>query len=335
MAKTENQSSNNNKKSPPARRSRWRKRRSNKQADGSSQVTGDSGKAGASRKRAPPRRQQSGKKNKGMHGSKKKDAGTKKKTVDQPPLLQTETVEEPSTLSWNTTAPHVPILIEEALLPHLVLHKWRENGMMRDQPLKRIKKIRNLCRQHGMEFESALSLRREIIQARPRPKGGTDNHKDVAKSAQLFEDALESYLNDNGVEYWSEDFQRKHNGKGESRPTPDILLRKQIRCRRIMKGNIVEERVLHWIDAKMFYGASTIPQNNRSCVGKLIKTAEKYVRLFGPGALCFQYGCGQELAEKLAKVGVMALDCSASVDVKQVESHQRTWCGDKDGHIMF
>jgi hypothetical protein len=87
----------------------------------------------------------------------------------------------------------------------------------------------------------------------------------------------------------------------------------------------------------MMYGSSTIPQNNKCAVGKILKTAQKYVKWFGPGALCFMHGCGESLAAELALIGVMALDCSSreAVNIDAVEAHQRTWCGDKNGQIVM
>lgn len=91
------------------------------------------------------------------------------------------------------------------------------------------------------------------------------------------------------------------------------------------------------IEVKMFYGASTIPfDDGNSAVGSLKKTAEKYVRAFGEGAMVFMQGYGDGLAQELAKVGVMALDgChNDSISLAQVEAHQRTWCGDANGNIL-
>jgi hypothetical protein len=169
--------------------------------------------------------------------------------------------------------------------------------------------------------------------------------------------------------FWTEDEQREHNRMNDSpgTPTPDILFRESVYCQRYIDNDIDEEEeegaiivdeikdestdhanknknrrileqgMIHWIDAKMFYGASTIPQNNKCAVGKTVKTAIKYVNLFGPGALCFMYGCGESLAAELAAVGVLALDCSsrAVVSLDEVERHQKTWCGDKQGQVVM
>lgn len=90
------------------------------------------------------------------------------------------------------------------------------------------------------------------------------------------------------------------------------------------------------IEVKMFYGASTIAQDNRSAVGCLMQTARKYVKLHGPGAMVFIYGCGDQLAMELNNEGVMVLDCSSkdTVQLDGVDAHMRTYCSDSNGRIM-
>mmetsp|Transcript_20812 Transcript_20812/g.48338 ORF Transcript_20812/g.48338 Transcript_20812/m.48338 type:complete len:88 (+) Transcript_20812:3-266(+) len=87
----------------------------------------------------------------------------------------------------------------------------------------------------------------------------------------------------------------------------------------------------------MFYGASTIePDDGKSAVGCLLASAQKYVRVFGPGAFCFLQGYGEGLAQVLAREGVLALDCSGgTVSLQEVQAHQRTWCGDDKGQLWL
>jgi hypothetical protein len=167
--------------------------------------------------------------------------------------------------------------------------------------------------------------------------------------------------NDGMPDFWTEDDQREHNKKHSypPMPTPDILFCESVCCRRYVdsedegdeamedtdrmdedspnRKQVIEEGIIHWCDAKMMYGSSTIPQNNKCAVGKILKTAQKYVKWFGPGALCFMHGCGESLAAELALIGVMALDCSSreAVNIDAVEDHQRTWCGDRNGQIVM
>ena len=60
---------------------------------------------------------------------------------------------------------------------------------------------------------------------------------------------------------------------------------------------VTEERSVSRVEAKMFYGASTIPHNTKSAVGCLLKTAEKYVRVYGQGAIVFMHGCGEKVGK--------------------------------------
>ena len=88
------------------------------------------------------------------------------------------------------------------------------------------------------------------------------------------------------------------------------------------------------MEAKMFYGASSIPNDGSSAVGKLLSMAQKYVDLYGNWVMIFAYGCGQELASKLYQMGVLAMDASPC-DLSLLEEQQRTWCADQDGTILI
>ena len=94
--------------------------------------------------------------------------------------------------------------------------------------------------------------------------------------------------------------------------------------------------MIHWIEAKMYYGASTIPRGKQNgAVGTVMETAQKYVKHFGEGAIVFMMGCGDKLATELNEVGVSVLDCSGNtVSLTKVHDHQRTWCANKKGHIL-
>jgi hypothetical protein len=199
---------------------------------------------------------------------------------------------------------------------------------------------------------------------------------DIRKSAQLFEQAVALYLEKCQVRYQTEEEQRKEfpppplEEEGANSmtttlrlPTPDFRFhppvtiikydrKRQHDHRHDHRGQDhqhqhhqqnddrmeLERRTVHWMEAKMFYGASIIPHDNKSAVGCVLSTAKKYVQAYGQGAFIFMYGCGTKLAEELAQVGVMVLDCSGDnsqgVDVSPVERHQRQWCGNRDGMIL-
>ena len=87
----------------------------------------------------------------------------------------------------------------------------------------------------------------------------------------------------------------------------------------------------------MYYGASSIPPGRRNgAVGTVTETAQKYADAFGEGAVVFMMGCGDRLAAQLGEIGVSVLDCSGNdtVSLQRVRAHQRTWCANKDGHIL-
>ena len=64
--------------------------------------------------------------------------------------------------------------------------------------------------------------------------------------------------------------------------------------------------------------------------------AGKFGRLSMEGAVVFMMGCGDRLAAQLGEIGVSVLDCSGNdtVSLQRVRAHQRTWCANKDGHIL-
>jgi hypothetical protein len=115
----------------------------------------------------------------------------------------------------------------------------------------------------------------------------------------------------------------------------------------------------------MFYGASCIPNDNKSAVGCILTTATKYVKCHGPGAIIFLYGYGTQLENQLLQLGVIPLDCSYyynyctnnivnnqrykndptnnnnnihdridMIDLTDVIKHQKKWCANKDGIVL-
>jgi hypothetical protein len=145
------------------------------------------------------------------------------------------------------------------------------------------------------------------------------------------------------VEYWTERHQRQqfnaNKQKGEVLTvTPDFVLPQEILLKKVRgrcnDQQVVEERKIHWIEAKMFYGASTIPHGSLGAVGSVLPKAKKYVKAFGEGAIIFMQGCGDRLAADLAEIGVTVVDCAGTVSLTRVRDHQRTWCADENGTIL-
>jgi hypothetical protein len=261
--------------------------------------------------------------------------------------LQCTESENPETLWWHSPENYIPLATEASMVDVLVKWKKTERGMMKSQPGFRLNQIRKLCKSTGVPISQAASLRRHHMK-RFNPTLGMSrlqlgNEEDIRESARLFEVAVDGFLRAQNVPFWTEDEHKdhitKHRKDGDPYPpTPDFILKKQVRvkkCRDLNVKSVVEERSICWVEAKMFYGASTIAHDGKSAVGCLMATARKYVRVYGQGAMVFMQGCGERLAAELAEVGVIALDCSGNtVSLGIVEDHQRTWCGDNNGNIL-
>uniref|UniRef100_A0A6U3TC93 Uncharacterized protein n=1 Tax=Ditylum brightwellii TaxID=49249 RepID=A0A6U3TC93_9STRA len=292
------------------------------------------------------------------------------KRVNQVPPLSQPT---PTTivLHWPSPNPPVPLQSEESLLPLLLIHhslpqhgqQRKECGMMCQQPPSRLPPIIQYCRANNIQLTQALSLRRHHISASNPFIGmeqlGLGSYKDIRESARLFEDCVEHYLKKNNIKYWTEKEQKSRHyarvnrsrGRGGGRgrswrgdrplpspPTPDFLLKNPVRLSNqpyTTDFDIDNKPQINWIEAKMFYGASTIPPDTQNhAVGNILRTATKYRSLYGPGAIVFSFGCGELLAKRLWEdCGVLVLDAHP-LDLKNMERHQRRWCADDRGMIL-
>jgi hypothetical protein len=158
---------------------------------------------------------------------------------------------------------------------------------------------------------------------------------------------VQCFLKSRQVDFMTEKEQRENflqqAQKGELlRSTPDFVLRIPVVMKKFHGTQqqqqhqkvVLEERIIHWIEAKMFYGASTIPHNSKGAVGGLLRTAKKYVNDFGPGAMIFMQGCGDRLAADLRREGVIVLSAKGVVDLQTVKAHQRSWCANERGDIL-
>lgn len=266
-------------------------------------------------------------------------------------------------LGWYCPNRPTPLTKEEYLLSRKLL-RWgnKERGMMKNQPDWRREEIRRLCEKCSVPLPQALSLRRHHMKQLNITKSmsslGLGKEEDIRESARLFEQAISDFLSSQGVPFYSEQQQRSHirqnlNGRPYP-PTPDFLLHREIIIQkyyfskdqnggqqgspRPFKNRRISgtKHSVCWIDAKMFYGASSVDlHEDRTAVGSLLSTARKYNNVYGPGAFVFMYGYGDRLAQLLQEEeGVMALDCSDNrISLEQVRQHQQTWCADPDGAI--
>mmetsp|Transcript_36121 Transcript_36121/g.79065 ORF Transcript_36121/g.79065 Transcript_36121/m.79065 type:complete len:349 (+) Transcript_36121:30-1076(+) len=246
------------------------------------------------------------------------------------------------TLSWHSPHSHVQIEAEESLLPLVLKYQKRENGMFRKKPAWLIDRVQRSCSYCGMELIQALSLRRTHIKFLNKYKGmeelGLGGTDDVRAAAALFENAVEAYLSAEGVPFISEEEQKRihksKKGAGPMPPTPDFILKEPTRLQYTAGTKQANATpTVCWIEAKMFYGASTIPEGSQNAVGLIMPKMRKYVELYGPGVIVFSFGCGERLAQHLASIGVVALDAHP-LDLSEMEEQQRTWCADDQGRIL-
>jgi hypothetical protein len=249
-------------------------------------------------------------------------------------------------LWWLCNEAHVPIASEEVMIHVLVKRGKKERGMIKDQPPFRLAQIRKKLEQAapGLRLDQALSLRRHHIRLlnpyRSMSVLRLGDEKDIMDSAEIFERVVETFLKEKSIAFFNDKEQRAKFP--QNKYTPDFLLPTPIDLKKIRQldgdGNnrqILEERRIHWIEVKMFYGASTIPAGTKGAVGNILPKVSKYVDAFGQGAIVFMHGCGDQLAEELSAVGVTPL-CGAAIPnrlMKRVWRHQRAWCA-KGGSIL-
>ena len=255
-------------------------------------------------------------------------------------------------LEWDSPLGYVPLSEEESMVEFMFRRNGkRERGMLKGKPSYVVSKYRKAMQQHAptMNFPQLLSLRRHHIKLfnehRNMTQLGLGDRDDINKSAKIFEWAIEKFLKNVSIDFLTEEQQREEAAKegGVLQATPDFILPKPTVLRKVHKKKIkkkkqcrvLEERTIHWIEAKMFYGASSIPHGSKGAVGTVLARAQKYVDNFGEGAIIFMMGCGDKLAAELNDIGVSVLDCSGNtVSLDSVHDHQRMWCADEKGRIL-
>jgi hypothetical protein len=245
--------------------------------------------------------------------------------------VRPRTVQNPIALHWSSEeGNYVPLHVEEEILQQVLHYGKKERGMMKDQSRKRIQHIRRHCQRLGVSILQACSLRRHhVLINNPgllnqHESLGLGSDRDIRAASSAFEDCVSSHLRKNRVRFWTESRQKQMRVS----PTPDFLLQEVVMVH--WRG---ETHEVGWVEAKMFYGASTIPPDGRSAVGRILETAEKYHTAFGPGAMVFSYGCGEGLASELKERGVIALDAHG-LDLTAMQDLQRQWCATEEGTIL-
>ena len=207
---------------------------------------------------------------------------------------------------------------------------------------------------HRMSLVQSLSLRRHHLKLlNPNLSMSTlrlGREKDIRGAARQFELCVDAYLRRHGVHFLTEDAQQSKflqiskSKPSEIRnvkqpPSPDFMIKEGHTVMLSFSSDCknsteVSRPIINWIEVKMFYGANSIPSGTPNAVGCILPKMQQYVSLYGAGAIVFMYGCGSRLAEQLMEVGVVALD-GRCLDLVRVEDHQRKWCADSWGNILF
>jgi hypothetical protein len=262
-----------------------------------------------------------------------------------PHALRSKRTADPRVLWWHTPDSPLALDIEQSMKCVLVYSKQNERGMARSLPEWRLAKIHKLCDDTNVPLPLALSLRRHFIKDYNKYQRmcqlGLGSDADIQKSATIFECCVKQKLDACNIPYYNEDEQKKRYVSVQAQrlpypPTPDFILQEQVLIQTFVdvRNVVLDSMLIGWIEAKMYYGASTIPQDGKSAVGTLQATARKYVKTFGPGAMIFMYGYGDQLAAVLKKEGVIALDGSKEINFEAVRTHQRTWCANAKRQIL-
>jgi Protein of unknown function TPD sequence-motif len=248
-------------------------------------------------------------------------------------------------LWWQVKDPPVPLASEEKILGALVRRGEKERGMICNQPQHRLRQIQRAVNESpGITLHQALSLRRHHIMLRhpgKRPAHlGLGPEQAIRESAEIFERVVEDMLTREGIHFLNETQQRA-NQDNQILLTPDFVFPETIELRlfRVPRRGgrtPLRGRTVHWLEAKMFYGASSIPHGTPGAVGTILQKMERYVEAFGPGAIVFMQGYGDQLANDLDAIGVTVLSGTAIPKhmIQRVWDHQLTWCANSDGRIL-
>lgn len=266
-----------------------------------------------------------------------------------------ESAENQNILEWDSPLEFVPFCQEESIVQFIFERNGKkERGMFKEKPSFLLDKYKKAMKEHApaMSLPQVLSLRRHHINlfnkstSMSRLRLGERN--DIDESARIFEVVVEKFLKKCSVEYLTEEDQKKKAKEKQTtlKATPDFVLPKPMLLQKIRKNEskaskrknnpaVLEERTIHWIEVKMYYGASSIPHGSKGAVGSVLAKSQKYVDYFGEGAILFMMGCGDKLAAELNEIGVSVLDCSGNtVSLEEVHDHQRTWCANDNGQIL-
>merc|ERR1712048_503190 len=161
---------------------------------------------------------------------------------------------------------------------------------------------------------------------------------DIKRSANVFEHCVENYLTKFNIDFISESEQQMCISERKKRsrvPTPDFLFKTPIEIELINDNNEKTTNIIiNWLEAKMFYGASSIPFGTKNAVGSIYGKIQRYVDAYGCGAIVFSEGFGLELSNMLRNdMGVYVLD-GDFLNLCPLREIQSTWCANHEGKIL-
>jgi len=256
-------------------------------------------------------------------------------------ISDTDGFDESDFLSWKNGYPTISVESENALFPILIPWADTERGMIKDHRPFRMWDIHWSCKNNGMQIEQALSLWMQYIKfLNPKVTNlthlGLGSDDDIRNTANLFKVAMLKYLKKCDISFQTEYLEKSKPGENTPR-SPDFMLTSPMNLITFQPTNedfvVTERGKINWIETRMLYGASTIPDGTSNDIGTILPTAKKYIKNYGPGAFVFAYGCGSELRGQLRDLGISVLD-SHPLDLREMEKYQKRWCVDKNGVIL-
>lgn len=175
----------------------------------------------------------------------------------------------PMVLDWYCPRDPVPVHVEQSLIDVVLPYGAKERGMFKEQPDKRLQKLKNYLysigsRSNGDDDDSndygtnnnsnntiiclyqALSLRRHHMKqfntntTMAELRLGSEN--DINESARIFENCIEQFLIQNNIQFYNEQYQKSHIRRNKPYnepypPTPDFILQEPITIRTYRHGN--------------------------------------------------------------------------------------------------
>jgi len=231
---------------------------------------------------------------------------------------------------------------ELSILPILIPYNEKERRMMKNHPQSRITKLEEASSKYNMTIYQSCSLRRHYIKYYNPYKTMSQlklgKMVDIKRSANIFEQCVENYLTKCNIDFISEAQQRLGVNRRENiaqAATPDFLFKTPITIELMNDNNEKNiNNVIYWIEAKMFYGASSIPFGTNNAAGSIYDKIRQYVDVYGCGAIVFSEGFGLELSDMLKNdMGVSVLD-GDFLDLYPLREVQRTWCANREGKIL-